>query len=73
MNNKFILSDSASNLFDDLVIFENDIDINDIRLDIEELQKETDCDYTNEDVYKILDKYGKYTIIYIGCLEKVVY
>ena len=56
MNNKFILNDSASNLFDDLVIFENDIDINDIRLDIEELQKEADCDYTNEDVYKILDK-----------------
>ena len=69
---KFILRDSTSKQFDDLVIFENDIDIEDVRELIENL-KENNEDYTNEDVYNELDKLGNYSMQYLGWLEIVEY
>ena len=69
---KFILRDSTSKQFDDLVTFENDIDIENVRELIENL-KENNEDYTNEDVYNELDKLGNYSIQYLGWLEIVEY
>ena len=69
---KFILRDSTSKQFDDLVIFENDIDIENVRELIENL-KENKEDYTNEDVYNELDKLGNYSMQYLGWLEIVEY
>lgn len=69
---KFILRDSCSSQFDDLIIFENKVNKYDVINLIENLKK-NNADYTNEDVYKELDKLGKYSIEYIGQYEIIEY
>ena len=69
---KFILRDSCSSQFDDLITFDEKINKYDVINLLENLKK-TNEDYTNEDVYKELDKLGKYSIEYIGCLDVIEY
>lgn len=69
---KFILRDSCSRQFDDLITFDEKINKYDV-IDLLEKLKENNGDYTNEDVYKELDKLGKYSIEYIGCLDVIEY
>ena len=69
---KFILRDSASRKFDDLITFKENVDLIEIKELIENL-KNTKEDYTNEDIYKELDKLGEYEVQYIGWLEVIEY
>ena len=69
---KFILRDSCSSQFDDLITFDEKINKYDVINLIENLKK-NNKDYTNEDVYKELDKLGKYSIEYIGQYEIIEY
>ena len=69
---KFILRDSCSSQFDDLITFDEKINKYDVINLIENLKKSNE-DYTNEDVYKELDKLGKYSIEYIGQYEIIEY
>ena len=69
---KFILRDSCSSQFDDLITFDEEINKYDVINLIENLKKNNE-DYTNEDVYKELDKLGKYSIEYIGQYEIIEY
>lgn len=69
---KFILRDSCSSQFDDLIIFDEKVNKYDVINLIENLKK-NNADYTNEDVYKELDKLGKYSIEYIGQYEIIEY
>jgi hypothetical protein len=70
--NKFILRDSTSRQFDDLITFKENVDLIEIKELIENL-KNTKEDYTNEDIYKELDKLGEYEIQYIGWLDVIEY
>ena len=69
---KFILRDSTSRQFDDLITFKENVDLIEVKELIENL-KNTKEDYTNEDIYKELDKLGKYSIEYIGQYEIIEY
>ena len=69
---KFILRDSCSSQFDDLITFDEKVNKYDVINLIENLKK-NNADYTNEDVYKELDKLGKYSIEYIGQYEIIEY
>lgn len=69
---KFILRDSTSKQFDDLITFKENVDLIEVEELIEKL-KNTKEDYTNEDVYKELDKLGEYEIQYIGWLDVIEY
>lgn len=69
---KFILRDSCSSQFDDLITFDEKINKYDVINLIENLKKNNEG-YTNEDVYKELDKLGKYSIEYIGQYEIIEY
>ena len=69
---KFILRDSCSSQFDDLITFENKVNKYDVINLIENLKKNNE-EYTNEDVYKELAKLGNYTIEYIGQYEIIEY
>ena len=72
MIDRFILRDSADSQFDDLIIFEKEVKIEDIVNKIEELKKENEY-YTNEDVYDKLSELGKYTIEWIGQYDIIEY
>lgn len=69
---KFILRDSTSRQFDDLITFKENVDLIEVKELIENL-KNTKEDYTNEDIYKELDKLGEYEVQYIGWLEVIEY
>ena len=69
---KFILRDSCSDEFDDLITFDEKVNKNDVINLIENLKK-NNADYTNEDVYKELAKLGSFTIEYIGQYEIIEY
>lgn len=69
---KFILRDSCSSQFDDLITFDEKINKYDVINLIENLKKNNE-DYTNEDIYEELDKLGKYSIEYIGQYEIIEY
>lgn len=72
MIDRFILRDSADSQFDDLIIFDKEVKIEDIVNKIEELKKENEY-YTNEDVYDKLSELGKYTIEWIGQYDIIEY
>ena len=71
---KFLLNDDTqknSLQYLDLITFDNEVEYKDIIECIEQAKKIED--YTNEDVYKALDKLGKYTIDWIGGLPLFEY
>lgn len=68
---KIILRDSADEQFDDLITFDNDVDIADVIDAVERAKKKED--YTNEDVYKELAKVGDFTLEFIGQYNIIEY
>ena len=68
---KIILRDSADEQFDDLITFDEAVDIVDV-IDAVERAKKIE-DYTNEDVYKELAKVGDFTLEFIGQYDIVEY
>lgn len=69
---KFILRDSCSDEFDDLITFDEKVNKSDVINLIENLKKNNE-DYTNEDVYEELRKLGSFSIEYIGQYEIIEY
>ena len=72
MVSKIILRDSGSELYDDLITFDKDVSLDDIERAIEEV-KNSNEDYTNEDIYKELKKLSSFEIEWIGDYDIVEY
>lgn len=72
MVNKIILRDSGDSQYDDLITFDKDVSLDDIKRVIEEV-KNSNEDYTNEDIYKELKKLSSFEIEWIGDYDIVEY
>lgn len=72
MVNKIILRDSGDSQFDDLITFDKDVSLDDIERVIEEV-KNSNENYTNEDIYKELKKLSSFEIEWIGDYDIVEY
>ena len=72
MVNKIILRDSGDSQYDDLITFNKDVSLDDIERVIEEV-KNSNEDYTNEDIYKELKKLSSFEIEWIGDYDIVEY
>lgn len=72
MVNKIILRDSGDSQYDDLIIFDKDVSLDDIEKKIEEV-KDKNENYTNEDIYDALDELSSCEIIWIGKCDIVEY
>ena len=72
MVSKIILRDSGSELYDDLITFDKDVSLDDIKRVIEEVKNNNE-DYTNEDIYKELKKLSSFEIEWIGDYDVVEY
>lgn len=72
MVNKIILRDSGDSQYDDLITFDKDVSLDDIEKAIEEV-KNSNEDYTNEDIYKELKKLSSFEIEWIGDYDIVEY
>jgi hypothetical protein len=73
MVNKIILRDSCDSQYDDLILFDKDVSLDDIKRVIEEVKNNNNEDYTNEDIYNALDELSSYEIIWIGKCDIVEY
>ena len=72
MVNKIILRDSGDSQYDDLITFDKDVSLDDIKRVIEEV-KNSNENYTNEDIYKELKKLSSFEIEWIGDYDIVEY
>ena len=72
MVNKIILRDSGDSQYDDLITFDKDVSLDDIERAIEEV-KNSNENYTNEDIYKELKKLSSFEIEWIGDYDIVEY
>lgn len=72
MVNKIILRDNGDRQYDDLITFDKDVSLDDIKRVIEEV-KNKDEDYTNEDIYEGLKKLSSFEIEWIGIYDIVEY
>ena len=72
MVNKIILRDSGDSQYDDLITFDKDVSLDDIERVIEEV-KNSNEDYTNEDIYKELKKLSSFEIEWIGDYDIIEY
>lgn len=73
MVNKIILRDSCDSQYDDLITFDKDVSLDDIKRVIEEVKNNNNEDYTNEDIYKELKKLSSFEIEWIGDYDIVEY
>lgn len=73
MVNKIILRDSCDSQFDDLITFDKDVSLDDIKRVIEEVKNNNNEDYTNEDIYEGLKKLSSFEIEWIGNYDIVEY
>lgn len=72
MVNKIILRDSVDSQYDDLITFDKDVSLDDIERVIEEV-KNSNENYTNEDIYEELKKLSSFEIEWIGDYDIVEY
>lgn len=72
MVNKIILRDSGDSQYDDLITFDKDVSLDDIERVIEEV-KNSNENYTNEDIYEELKKLSSFEIEWIGDYDIVEY
>lgn len=73
MVNKIILRDNGDRQYDDLITFDKDVSLDDIKRVIEEVKKNNNEDYTNEDIYEGLKKLSSFEIEWIGNYDIVEY
>ena len=72
MVSKIILRDSGSELYDDLITFDKDVSLDDIERAIEEV-KNSNENYTNEDIYEELKKLSSFEIEWLEDYDIVEY
>ena len=72
MVNKIILRDSGDSQYDDLITFNKEVWIDEMKRVIEEVKNNNE-DYTNEDIYKELKKLSSFEIEWIGDYDIVEY
>ena len=74
MQRRFLLIDNCDRQFTDLIEFDKPTDLNKVINEIQKVKDELKYTYTNEDIYKAIDKVNNnYNIIYLVNYEEVFY
>lgn len=74
MIKKFILEDSCDNNYSDLIIFEKEVNLEDIKNVIQKKKDELPGEYTSADIYDAINELGvSYRVIYLDELEHILY
>lgn len=74
MNRKqmIVLKDMTDDEFTDLIIFDNEVDMEKIKRNMDELRARDDS-WTYDDMLKMLDKFGGYYVIPLSAIETIEY
>lgn len=71
-NKVLVLKDMDSDEFTDIVLFDNAVDMEKIKRNMNELW-ERDDSWTFDDMLKMLDEFGRYSIFPLNRLETIEY
>ena len=66
-----VLKDMGDGAFDDLVIFDDEVDVKAVREKVNELHNKDN--WTYDDLLKELDSFGGYSVIPLGAIETIEY
>ena len=66
-----VLKDMGDGAFNDLVIFDNEVDVKAVREKVSELQNKNN--WTYDDLLKELDSFGGYSVIPLSAIETIEY
>ena len=66
-----VLKDMGDGAFNDLVIFDNEVDVKAVREKVNELQNKNN--WTYDDLLKELDSFGGYSVIPLSAIETIEY
>ena len=71
---EFLLVDNGDRTYTDLITFDTEVDLIELKKVIYEKIKEMPYDYTNEDIYNAIETLGvDFTIKWLGQLEEIEY
>lgn len=71
MGQLLVLKDMGDGAFDDLVIFDNEVDMEAVRKKVSELHNKDN--WTYDDLLKELDSFGGYSVIPLSAIETIEY
>ena len=66
-----VLKDMGDGAFDDLVVFDNEVDIEAVKRKVSELHNRDN--WTYDDLLKELDSFGGYSVIPLSAIETIEY
>ena len=66
-----VLKDMGDGAFDDLVIFDDEVDVKAVREKVSELHNKDN--WTYDDLLKELDSFGGYSVIPLSAIETIEY
>ena len=66
-----VLKDMGDGAFNDLVIFDNEVDVKTVREKVSELHNKDN--WTYDDLLKELDSFGGYSVIPLSAIETIEY
>ena len=66
-----VLKDMGDGAFDDLVIFDDEVDVKAVREKVSELHNRDN--WTYDDILKELDSFGGYSVIPLSAIETIEY
>lgn len=66
-----VLKDMGDGAFNDLVIFDDEVDVKAVREKVSELQNKNN--WTYDDLLKELDSFGGYSVIPLSAIETIEY
>ena len=69
--NLIVLKDMGDGAFDDLVIFDDEVDVKAVREKVSELHNKDN--WTYDDLLKELDSFGGYSVIPLCAIETIEY
>ena len=70
-NKLLVLKDMGDGAFNDLVIFDNEVDMKAVREKVSELHNKDN--WTYDDLLKELDSFGGYSVIPLSAIETIEY
>lgn len=71
MGQLLVLKDMGDGAFDDLVIFDDEVDMEAVRKKVSELHNRDN--WTYDDLLKELDSFGGYSVIPLSAIETIEY
>lgn len=70
---KFLLEDSVDNYFTDLIVFDTEVELEDVKKAIQKVKDAFPTSYVCDDIFRALEELSTFTYTWLGDLETIKY